>query len=72
MEANPFYTNRNLYKGHLKQKIVAITQGTELRQKSTLGSSVITPQVKFGKTEDEILNKVITELQYSILINKIK
>ena len=65
-------TIQNLTKGDRKQKIVAFIKGTGHIQKSTLDKPLITPQVRLGKTEDEILNNIITELQYSIQYDKFK
>ena len=72
MEIYAFNTSRNLTKGDLKQKNVAFSTGTGRIQKRTLDKSLITAQVRLGKTEDEILNNIITALQYSIKFNKFK
>ena len=60
-----FSINRNQTTGYHKQRFVTFAKRNGKIQKRS-GKSLITPQIKLGKTEDEILNKIITELQYSI------
>jgi hypothetical protein len=66
MEIHTLNKNRDPIRTNPNQRLVGLTKRTVLIQKLTLYKSIITPQMKFGRTDDEILNNVIAELYTSI------
>jgi hypothetical protein len=58
--------NRNSIRGYPNQKHVGLTKRTGKIQKHGFYTTVINPQTKFGRTDDEILNSIIAELHSSI------
>jgi hypothetical protein len=66
MENYAVNKNRNLNNGYINHRSVGLTKRTEQIPKSIYRRSLITPKAKFGRTDDEILNIIIAELNASI------
>ena len=59
MEIYTFNKNRNSIRAYPNQRLVGLTKRTVMIQKRAFYKSLVTPQAKFGRSDDEILNTLL-------------